>query len=169
MTRRKPDANSSISLLLLMLDQGYNRKAWHGPNLKGTLRRVSAEQALWRPAPGRRCIAEIAVHCAYWKYAARRRLRGDKRGSFALQGSNWFAIPDPLDDQTWKGYLKLLDDAHFQLRETVEELSPGQLPVVPPGSRVSNLFLIEGIAAHDIYHAGQIQLLKRLQAKAGQD
>jgi DinB superfamily len=165
-TKAKADA---ISILLLLLDQGYNRKAWHGPTLKGSLRGLSASQASWRPGPGRRCIAEIAVHCAYWKYTSRRRLRGDKRGSFTLKGSNWFPIPDPLDDKTWKGYLDLLETSHRQLRRAIEELSPRQLLAVPPGSRVTNLFLIEGIAAHDIYHAGQIQLLKRLQAKAGQD
>src|SRR5262249_44996773 len=154
--------------LLLLLDQGYNRKAWHGPNLRGSLRRVSADQATWRPPRGRHCIAELAIHCAYWKYAARRRLRGDKRGSFPLKGSNWFAVPDSIDEHTWKNHLKLLDLEHQRLHETVAGLSLTELAATSPGSRVSNLFLIEGIAAHDIYHAGQIQLLKRLQAKAGE-
>jgi hypothetical protein len=56
----------------------------------------------------------------------------------------------------------LLETYHRKLRETVADLSPLQLNLVPLGSRVTNLALIEGIAAHDIYHAGQVQLLKRL-------
>lgn len=152
----------SIAILLQLLDQAYNRKAWHGPNLKGSLRRVTAEQAVWRVIPGRHSIAEIAVHCAYWKYAARRRLLGEKRGSFPLKGSNWFTVPDPLDEKTWKSYLILLETYHRKLREAIAELSPLQLNIVPLGSRVTNLVLIEGIAAHDIYHAGQVQLIKRL-------
>ncbi len=153
-----------IELLLQLLDQAYDRKAWHGPNLKASLRRVTAAEAAWRPAPGRRCIAEIAVHCAYWKYAARRRLTGGKRGSFALKGSNWFTLPDPLDEPTWREYLTLLDTMHRELRAIVAGLPPKLLPVVPKGSRVTNLALIEGIAAHDLYHAGQVQVLKRLQS-----
>ena len=155
---------SAIELLLQLLDQAYDRKAWHGPNLSGSLRRISAALAAWRPGRSRRCIAEIAVHCAYWKYAARRRLTGGKRGSFALKGSNWFALPEPLDESTWRHYLKLLDSTHRELRATVAGLPPKELLIVPNGSRVTNLALIEGIAAHDLYHAGQVQLLKRLHA-----
>lgn len=153
-----------IALLLQLIDQAYDRKAWHGPNLKASLRRVTAAEAAWRSGPKRHSIAEIAVHCAYWKYAARRRLTGGKRGSFALKGSNWFRLPAPLDDATWRDYLKLLDTTHGELRETVAEFPAARLGVVPPGARTTNVALIQGIAAHDLYHAGQVQLLKRLQS-----
>jgi hypothetical protein len=160
-------ANSNeISLLLELIDQAYDKKAWHGPNLRGSVRRVDAAQAEWRPGAGRRCVAEIVVHAAYWKYAARRRIRGDKRGSFAMKGSNWFAIASPLDETTWRSYVHLLDVEHGALRDAVAALPVAQLRVVPPGSKVNYAALIEGIAAHDIYHAGQIQLLKRLWPKA---
>ncbi|HMF11570.1 MAG TPA: DinB family protein, partial [Gemmataceae bacterium] len=92
---------SEIDLLLFLLDQGYDKKAWHGPNLRGAIRRLSAAQAAWRPGPKRRSIAEIVVHAAYWKYAVRRRLRGDKRGSFPLKGSNWFSLPEPVTELDW--------------------------------------------------------------------
>lgn len=162
MPPKRPADDPSIAILLQLLDQAYDRKSWHGPNLKGSLRRVVAAEAVWRVLPGRRSIAEIAVHCAYWKYAAWRRLRGEKRGSFPLKGSNWFAINDPLDEKAWKEYLKLLESCHLRLRAAVAEFSPMQLNIVPLTARTTNLALIEGIAAHDIYHAGQIQLLKRL-------
>jgi len=55
-----------------MLDDCYQRKAWHGPNLRGSLRGVTDADALWRPAKGRHNIAELAIHCAYWKYTVRR-------------------------------------------------------------------------------------------------
>lgn len=151
-----------ITLLLQLLDQAFNRKAWHGPNLKAAVRRVTASEAGWRPGPGRHSIADITVHCTYWKYAARRRLVGGKRGSFALKGSNWFKLPEPLDDTTWRDYLRLLDTTHRELRETVAEFPTAQLGVIPKGSRTTNLALIQGMAAHDLYHAGQIQLLKHL-------
>ena len=84
---------SSIALLLQMIDEAYDKKSWHGPNLRGGIRGLSPAMAAWRPAENRHSIAEIAVHAAYWKYTVRRRLRGEKRGSFPLKGSNWFPRP----------------------------------------------------------------------------
>jgi uncharacterized damage-inducible protein DinB len=153
---------SPLDLLLRQLDQAYERKSWHGPNLRGSLRGVSPEAAAWRPGEGRRCIAEIAVHAAYWKYIVRRRLLGEKKGSFPLKGSNWFVRPAVLTAAAWEADLALLEQTHRSLRDAVAGLRPDDLAVVPPGSKVSNLDMILGGAAHDVYHAGQIQLLKRL-------
>lgn len=80
-------------MLLELLDEAFEKRSWHGPNLRGVLRGVTAEQAAWRAAPGRHNIWELTVHAAYWKYAVRRRLLGEKRGSFALEGSNWIERP----------------------------------------------------------------------------
>ncbi|HEV3121906.1 MAG TPA: DinB family protein [Isosphaeraceae bacterium] len=155
-------ANGELQLLLDLLDQAYERKAWHGPNLKGSVRGLDARRACWRPAPGRHSIAEQVLHAAYWKYAARRRLRGDAKGSFPLKGSNWFPVTETLSEAEWRGYLRLLEAEHRSLRSAIADLRPEQLRQTPAGSKVSNDALIQGIAAHDIYHAGQIQLLKRL-------
>ena len=159
----KASGSSEILLLLGMLDEAYSVKTWHGPNLKGSLRGLTAASAAWKPGPKRHSIWEIAVHAAYWKYVARRRLLGEKRGSFVLRGSNWFARQVDLSEKAWKADLALLDEEHARLREAVAGLKPASLRSTPSTSRVSNLALICGIANHDIYHAGQIQLLKRLQ------
>jgi len=153
-----------ILLLLRLLDEAYEKKAWHGPNLRGSLRGLTAEQAAWRPAPARHNIWEIAVHTAYWKYAVTRRLRGEKRGSFPCKGSNWFKRPESQTEEAWKADLQLLRQQHLRLRETVEGFEAARLHRKAPGSQSSALALIQGIAAHDLYHAGQIQLLKRLRA-----
>jgi hypothetical protein len=155
-----------LELLLQLLDEGFDRKAWHGPNLRGALRRVEAATAAWRPGPGRKTIWEHAVHAAYWKYAIRRRLLGEDRGSFPLTGSNWFVRPAEGDATTkaWKADLKLLDETHATLRAAVENLSPDELPVIPPGCKLTNAESVYSIAMHDVYHAGQVQLIKRLWA-----
>jgi hypothetical protein len=140
-------------LLLDGIDEGYLRKAWHGPTLRGALRGVTVEQALWRPAAGRHNIWELTIHCAYWKYAVRRKLTRERRGSFPRTGSNWLPLPPPTP-QAWRDDLQLLADEHRALRRAVEEL---------PTARVEqSLRLIRGAAYHDVYHAGQISLLKRL-------
>jgi|SRR5688572_27033281 uncharacterized damage-inducible protein DinB len=153
-----------IAQLLAIIDQAYNKTSWHGTNLRGSLRRVTPAQAAWRPAAGRHNIWEIAVHAAYWKYTVVRRFTGGARGSFAAKGSNWFRRPEPgaQIDKAWKQDLDLLDDMHEAVRDAVMRLSPKDLPKIPPGKKVSNFALLSGIAAHDLYHAGQIQLLKRL-------
>ncbi len=160
MARTQP--NPELALLLQVLDEAYDTSSWHGPNLRGALRRVPVEQAVWRPRPGRHAIAEITVHAAYWKYAVRRRLRGDKRGSFPLKGSNWFPVPADLTRPTWRGYVDLLDAEHAALRAAVAALPRNRLYKTTAGSKVSNATLIHGIALHDVYHTGQVRLLKRL-------
>jgi DinB superfamily len=160
-----------IAQLLAIIDQAYNKTSWHGTNLRGSVRRVTPAQAAWRPAPGRHNIWEIIVHAAYWKYTVVRRFTGGARGSFAVKGSNWFRRPEPgarlrsrHSDRAsaWQADLDLLDDMHEAVRDAVMRLSPKDLPKIPPGKKVSNFALLSGIAAHDLYHAGQIQLLKRL-------
>lgn len=152
---------TDIALLLTMLDQAYDRRSWHGTNLRGSLRGVDATRAAWRPAVGRHNIWEIAVHAAYWKYVVRRRFTGEGRGSFPLAGSNWFGRRAG-GEREWKRDLRLLDDTHRRLRATIAALGPAALQRTPRGSTVSNLQMITGIIAHDLHHAGQVQLLKRL-------
>jgi uncharacterized damage-inducible protein DinB len=151
-----------LSLLLRILDEGYEKKAWHGPNLKGSLRGITVEQAVWRPRPDRHNIRDLVRHTAYWKYANRRRLTGEKRGSFPLDGSNWFSESAPATEKAWRADVAMLDEQHRRLREVVRALSPKALGERSRGSRHRIDTLVYGIAAHDVYHAGQIQLLKRL-------
>jgi uncharacterized damage-inducible protein DinB len=151
---------TAIDLLLLQLDQAYSRKSWHGTNLRGSIRGLTAEQVVWRPQPDRHNVQEIAVHAAYWKYTVTRRLTGEKRGSFALKGSNWFERQAP-DAAAWRADQQLLEASHARLRAAVAALLPRRLGE-EVGHGLSAASLVSGIVAHDLYHAGQIQLLKRL-------
>jgi DinB family protein len=153
-----------LQQVLRALDQAYDKRSWHGTNLRGSVRGLSPELAARRPAPGRHNVWEIVVHAAYWKYAVWRRLTGAGRGSFPLKGSNWFERPGagPLAGTAWRDDLTLLGNMHRQLREAVAAVSPRALGQRSAGSAFTNADLIIGIAAHDLYHAGQIQLIKRL-------
>ena len=159
------DSASSITALLAVLDRAYNRPSWHGANLRGALRGVPVSQASRRPQPSRHNVWELVVHAAYWKYAVRRRLRRETRGSFPLAGSNWFIRPDGEHSTAaaWRRDLLLLDEMHRALRQSVAELTSADLSQFRGGRGKVTIFdLVAGIAAHDVYHAGQIQLLKRL-------
>ncbi len=147
-------------LILALLDEGYEKKTWHGPNLKQSIKGVTARQAAWRPGPGRHNIWELTLHAAYWKYAVRRRIEGGKRGSFALKGSNFFARPEKgrLSEAAWRTDKALLEREHRALHQTIARVLR-----TPRAARL--LRMLYGVAFHDVYHAGQIRLLRRLMEK----
>jgi hypothetical protein len=159
---KRARSHAGIAQLLELLDESYVSKAWHGPNLRGSIRGLSAKEAAWRPAGHRHNINEIVIHCAYWKYAVRRRILREKRGSFPLKGSNWFSRPDVGLEASWRNDVELLGTMHAMMMDAIATLSDADLSKIPPESKVSAGAIVRGIASHDIYHAGQIQLLKRL-------
>ena len=148
--------NEVLAVLLANLDAAYERKGWHGTSLRGSLRGVTAGRALRRPATGRHNVWELTAHAAYWKYAVRNRLQGGKRGTFPMKGSNWFASPARADEDAWRALVKLLDQEHRLLRAAVESMSDADL------RDAKKVRLVYGVAAHDVYHTGQIQIVKRL-------
>lgn len=102
------------------------------------------------------------MHSAYWKYVAWRRLTSSTRGSFPLDGSNWFVRPQQTTAEAWRADVALLDRMHRALRDAVADLDPRDLDRQPLKGKTTGRALVTGVAAHDLYHAGQIQLLKRL-------
>lgn len=153
------DERSSLSLLL---DEGFNRAAWHGPNLLGSLRGLTLRELLYRPRKASHNIWELAVHCAYWKYAVRNRMIAGRRNTFPLEGSNFFRRDRGLLLPDWKKDAAMLKQQHAALRTVVLGLDPRTYGHRVLNSRHTVRRTVLGIAAHDIYHAGQISLLKRL-------
>lgn len=151
-------AASQVSSLLTILEQAYRKTSWHGPNLRASFRGVSPAQAVWRPHPARHSIAEQVLHAAYWKYVVRRRLTGAKRGSFPLKGSNWFPVQS-LHASEWLRFGTMLEAEHEQLCDAVTSIVGRNRAALEP----LHWKLITGLAAHDVYHAGQIRLLRALQ------
>jgi uncharacterized damage-inducible protein DinB len=162
--RARARIDPALAPYLNLLDEAFERKAWHGPNLRGALRGLTAEEAAFRPRPGRHNVWELCVHAAYWKYAVRRMLTSEKRGSFRFAGSNWFARPaGRATTAAWKADLAALGEEHRLLRSVVSGLRARDLSQKLRGSKYTIARLIQGVAAHDLYHAGQVQLLKRLR------
>ncbi len=150
---------------VLLLDEGFSKAAWHGPNLLGSLRGITLPELLCRPRKDGHNAWELAVHCAYWKYAVRNRLVAGRRNTFPLVGSNFFRRDTGASLADWKKDLALLKAQHKALKATILGLNPRTY-----GNRVQGAIhtvrrLVLGIAAHDIYHAGQISLLKRMAGR----
>lgn len=119
---------------------------------------MTAGQAARRPAVDRHNIWELTLHAAYWKYVVRRKILREKRGSFVLAGSNFFERPESgsaVAEGASKRDIAILEDEHRKLRETVAELPARTFTP-------AMCHLIRGAAAHDLYHAGEIRLLRRM-------
>lgn len=147
-------------LVLKLLDEAYEKKAWHGPNLKQAVRGANAKQAGWRPRADRHNIWEETLHAAYWKYEVRRRITGKDAGSFALKGKTFFSRPEKgkANEAAWNADKRLLEREHRALRKAIQK--------VADSSRGAALIRhIYGVALHDVYHAGQIRLLRRLMER----
>ena len=153
---------SEKEILIAQLEQAFDHKSWHGTNLLGSIRGVKPDLAAWRPADVRHNIWEIIVHAAYWKYSVLRRLVESGKGSFALSGSNWFPRPVETTPAALKSDIGILKNYHRELIAAVLKIGPMKIDRVPEGSKTTFRDLIIGVAAHDVYHAGQIQLIKRL-------
>jgi hypothetical protein len=153
--------------LLALVEEGFQKPAWHGPNLRGALRGVSVKEATWRPAKGSHNIWEVALHAAFWKYTVTQRLTGNKKRRFPEKGRNWFVRNEAAlesDDvaKRWKSDLTFLAKMHQELCAAIKDLKESDLTRSTRGNRQTAMRNIAGVAMHDVYHAGQIQLLRKL-------
>jgi len=153
---------NEIELIVTQLEQAFRRKSWHGTNLLGSIRGIDIETAAFRPASGRHNIWELIIHAAYWKYSVYRRFALEEKHSFPMRGSNWFPRPIDETESALKRDIAILKDFHLKLIAAVSEFSPSKFGKTPKGSATTYRDLAIGVAAHDLYHAGQIQLIKRL-------
>lgn len=157
--------NLQIAILLQLIDQGYDHESWHGPNLRGSISRVKAEEASWRPGEGLHNVWELVVHSAYWKYVVWRRLTGAEKSRFPRKGSDFILRPGGHNPESWDEDVAMLHSIHRDMRESVAGLTDADLPFAPEASKVPNGMLISGAAHHDVYHAGQIQHIRHAYRK----
>jgi hypothetical protein len=146
-------------LNIRVLNEGYGANAWHGPEMKAAINDVPEALAFWRPGSDRHNIAEIAMHHAYYVHSVRGRLSEKAVEPFAFNGEDWFPLADGRA-VFWPDIAKLVDKEQARLREVVSGIDAGRL--VSPLSDADRFALILGITCHAVYHAGQIQLIKKL-------
>ena len=149
----------STELESRILKEGYGPGAWHGADLKAALADVTSAQAFRRPAAGRHNIAEIALHHAYCARAVTAQLSGAQSQPFVLEGEDWFDLPDEKR-LSWSKIQATVESEQNRLASIVAEIEAGRKP--SPISPAERLNLVLGITCHAVYHAGQVQLLRKL-------
>jgi uncharacterized damage-inducible protein DinB len=140
------------------LNRAFGGEAWHGPSLQELLRDVSFEQAAARPFPAVHSIWEIVLHLTTWLDTARRRLAGDPAEPTIEE--DWPAITESCE-AAWQIALGNLEAAHERLRGSIAMLDPERLDENLRGKPYTIYFLLHGVIQHNLYHAGQIALLKK--------
>jgi uncharacterized damage-inducible protein DinB len=125
---------------------------------------LAAEDAARRPGPGRPSPWALALHCAYWKHRVIQRVTGERR-TFPRAGRNFPELPVERDAAAWRADRDLLDETHGALLATVDALDPADLDRSPRGGKRTRATHLRGIACHDVYHAGQIRLARRLRER----
>ena len=143
-----------------VLKEGYGPAAWHGADLKAALADATPELAFWRPAEGRHNIAEIALHHAFCARAVWSQLSGRSPEPFVLAGEDWFAVPDE-STLSWPTIRATVESEQQRLAALVADIEAGK--ATSPLADTERFSLVLGITCHAAYHAGQIQLIKRLQ------
>jgi hypothetical protein len=152
--------NAVATLESRVLNEGYGPGAWHGSDLKAALADVTPGLAFWRPGAGRHNIAEIALHHAYCVRAVRAQISGRAAEPFVREGEDWFDLADEKA-LSWSKVVETVDTQQRQLAALVEDVGAGA--VVSPLADPERFNLVLGITCHAIYHAGQMQLIKRLR------
>jgi len=156
------ESNEIAALFVEQLRNAFEGDAWHGPALLELLADVDAATAAAHSRPDVHSIWELVLHIAAWDGAVNRRIVLGKHGK-ALQlndAENFPAVPDK-SPAAWKKTIALAKQKHNELLKTVATLPDSRLRERVPGKPYDIGFMLQGVAQHELYHAGQIAILKK--------
>jgi uncharacterized damage-inducible protein DinB len=150
--------SSEPALIAEQLRRAFEGDAWHGPALLELLQEMDAATAAAQPLPDVHSIWELVLHVSAWDDAASRRLDGEK---VQLTGTaNFPVVPKPTQT-AWREAVARAKHTHDALVKTVAALPESRLRDRVPGKKYDVYHMLHGIAQHELYHAGQIAILKK--------
>jgi len=138
--------------------RAYEGPAWHGPSIRECLEGVTPVTAAAKPVANSHSIWELVLHIIAWEGIAVRRIRGE--AAEATPEMDWPATPETVRE-TWAETLAALEASHAGLREAMIALTDDDLEKPVPGADYNIYFLLHGVIQHNLYHAGQMMMLKR--------
>lgn len=141
-------------------ERAYSGKAWHGPSVRVLLKGITAAQAAQRPIPDAHSIWELVLHIAAWDRVVAERIQGGKTTELPPE-ENFPSVVD-VSDTAWKKALKELDRQHKALIAAIRKFPDAKLNRNLGGGDYSYYITMHGAVQHDLYHAGQIAILKKL-------
>lgn len=151
--------NESV-LIADQLRRAFEGDAWHGPAVLELLQNVDATSAAAKPLANAHSIWELLLHIAVWDAAALRRIAGEVTQPTGTD--NFPLVPTPTDS-AWRDAVAQTKETHNLLVKTVASLPESRLRATVPGKHYDFYHLLHGVAQHELYHAGQIVILKKAQ------
>jgi len=155
---RAKEVGSEAARIADQLRRAFYGGAWHGPALLELLEDVDAATAAAKPLPDVHSIWELVLHVAVWDDAALRRLDGKKWQPSGLAN---FPPVGKVTEAAWRKAVAATKRAHDRLVRTVAALPDSRLRDRVPGKLYDFYHMLHGIAQHELYHAGQIAILKK--------
>ena len=149
---------SESALIAEQLRRAFEGDAWHGPALLELLQDVDAATAAAKPLPNTHSIWELVLHIAVWDATGCRRLANEKTQPTGV--ANFPIVPKPTE-AAWRKAVAHAKRTHNVLVKTVAALPQSRLRERVPGKKYDFHFMLHGIAQHELYHAGQIAILKK--------
>lgn len=152
-------ANREVERIADQLRRAFEGNAWHGPALSEVLSGVTGEKAARKPLIAAHSIWEIVLHVAVWQSVVRRRLMGEVIDKLPPE-QDWPPVKDPSEN-AWRNLLESLKQGNRQLQQAISEFSDERLSEPVPAKGYSTYVMLHGVVQHDLYHAGQIAILKK--------
>ena len=153
---------SESSRIADQLRRAFDGGAWHGDSLFQILKGVKAAQAAKHPIKSAHSIWELVLHIAAWDGAALRRIGGS---TVRLSGAKNFPKVKDASETTWRAALAHVRRIHEELVAAVAALPDSRLCELVPGKQGDHYnfyYMLHGVVQHELYHAGQIALLKKM-------
>jgi uncharacterized damage-inducible protein DinB len=150
---------SDAARIAEQLRNAFEGNAWHGPALLELLADIDPATAASHPLPETHSIWELVFHIAAWDDAVNRRIV--ERKALQLKAAQNFPPVKDKSSAAWKKAVAHLKKTHAALVKTAASLSDKQLNERVPGKKYNVRFMLDGVAQHELYHAGQIAILKK--------
>ena len=150
---------NELELIADQIASGYNDGAWPGVSVRDLFREMTPARAAAHPIPGAHSAWEIALHLGFWHDAVRRRLAGDP---VDYQPEEDWPAPAAPTEANWKAALDEIDRGLAALVVSVRRLDRERLADIVPGKKFTVYFMLHGMPQHDLYHGGQVALLKKV-------
>jgi uncharacterized damage-inducible protein DinB len=154
---------SECARLADQIRRAFKGEAWHGDSVLKLLSGVRARTAAAHPIKNAHSIWELVLHIAAWDDAVRRRAGGK---AVELSGRKNFPPVSDTSEAAWRQTIQHLKHAHDELVKAVAAFPDSRLQERVPGKtdKYHNFFyMFSGIVQHELYHAGQIALLKKFK------
>ncbi|HXY10847.1 MAG TPA: DinB family protein [Terriglobales bacterium] len=143
--------------------RAFEGNAWHGDSVLKLLAGVDGKTAAARPIKNAHTIWELVLHISAWDDAVRRRAGGAR---VSLSEKQNFPPVVETSETAWRESIEKLKDTHNQLARAVARFPDSRLGKQVPGKRATYhtfFYMFSGIVQHELYHAGQIALLKKFR------